>query len=139
MQQNPSIISRIMSGSIVLQILIGMLAGIAVASFAPDTAKSLTFLGSLFVKGLKAVAPVLVFVHGGYLRALDKSDFERLSDFRHRLRQFLRASELDAKRYDALVWVGRIHRDALVYVIGEGTSEIQKMIISKRLLDEYRI
>lgn len=62
MQQNPSIISRIMSGSIVLQILIGMLAGIAVASFAPDTAKSLTFLGSLFVKGLKAVAPVLVFV-----------------------------------------------------------------------------
>jgi len=62
MQQNPSIISRIMNGSIVLQILIGMLAGIAVASFAPDTAKSLTFLGSLFVKGLKAVAPVLVFV-----------------------------------------------------------------------------
>ena len=62
MQQNPSIISRIMSGSIVLQILIGMLAGIVVASFAPDTAKSLTFLGSLFVKGLKAVAPVLVFV-----------------------------------------------------------------------------
>ena len=62
MQQNPSIISRIMNGSIVLQILIGMLAGIAVASFSPDTAKSLTFLGSLFVKGLKAVAPVLVFV-----------------------------------------------------------------------------
>ncbi|KMJ53325.1 serine/threonine protein kinase [Vogesella sp. EB] len=62
MQQNPSIISRIMNGSIVLQILIGMLAGIAVASFSPDTAQSLTFLGSLFVKGLKAVAPVLVFV-----------------------------------------------------------------------------
>ena len=62
MQQNPSIISRIMNGSIVLQILIGMLAGIAVASFSPDTVQSLTFLGSLFVKGLKAVAPVLVFV-----------------------------------------------------------------------------
>lgn len=62
MQQNPSIISRVMNGSIVLQILIGMLAGIAVASFSPDTAQSLTFLGSLFVKGLKAVAPVLVFV-----------------------------------------------------------------------------
>ncbi|GHD81648.1 serine/threonine transporter SstT [Vogesella fluminis] len=62
MQQNSSIIGRIMNGSIVLQILIGMLAGIAVASFSPDTAKSLTFLGSLFVKGLKAVAPVLVFV-----------------------------------------------------------------------------
>jgi len=35
--------------------------------------------------------------------------------------------------------VGRIHRDALVYVIGEGTSEIQKNIISKRLLADYRI
>ena len=62
MQQNPSLIHRIMNGSIVLQILIGMLAGIAVASAAPDTAQSLTFLGSLFVKALKAVAPVLVFV-----------------------------------------------------------------------------
>ena len=62
MQQNPSLIHRIMNGSIVLQILIGMLAGIAVASVVPDTAQSLTFLGSLFVKGLKAVAPVLVFV-----------------------------------------------------------------------------
>ncbi|WP_144373447.1 serine/threonine transporter SstT [Vogesella urethralis] len=62
MQQNPTLIHRIMNGSIVLQIVIGLLAGIAVASVAPDTAKSLTFLGSLFVKGLKAVAPVLVFV-----------------------------------------------------------------------------
>jgi len=62
MQQNPTLIHRIMNGSIVLQIVIGMLAGIAVASLAPDTAKSLTFLGSLFVKALKAVAPVLVFV-----------------------------------------------------------------------------
>ncbi|MEQ6291542.1 serine/threonine transporter SstT [Vogesella sp. GCM10023246] len=62
MQQNPTLLNKIMNGSIVLQILIGMLAGIAVASFSPDTAQSLTFLGSLFVKGLKAVAPVLVFV-----------------------------------------------------------------------------
>ena len=29
--------------------------------------------------------------------------------------------------------VGRIHRDALVYVIGEGTSEIQKNIIARSL------
>ena len=32
-------------------------------------------------------------------RALDKSDFERLSDFRHRLRQFLRASELTCRTH----------------------------------------
>jgi alkylation response protein AidB-like acyl-CoA dehydrogenase len=29
--------------------------------------------------------------------------------------------------------VGRFHRDALVYVIGEGTSEIQRNIISRSL------
>jgi len=32
--------------------------------------------------------------------------------------------------------VGRFHRDALVYVIGEGTSEIQRQIISKRIWEE---
>ncbi len=30
-------------------------------------------------------------------------------------------------------------RDAPFLLIGEGTSEIQKTIISKNLLDEYRI
>ncbi|VBA41873.1 hypothetical protein LAUMK13_03755 [Mycobacterium innocens] len=30
-------------------------------------------------------------------------------------------------------------RDAPFLLIGEGTSEIQKSIISKRLLDEYRM
>ncbi|WP_275887292.1 acyl-CoA dehydrogenase family protein [Mycobacterium persicum] len=33
----------------------------------------------------------------------------------------------------------RLMRDAPFLLIGEGTSEIQKSIISKRLLDEYRI
>jgi len=32
--------------------------------------------------------------------------------------------------------VGRFHRDALVYVIGEGTSEIQRQIISKQIWQE---
>ena len=35
--------------------------------------------------------------------------------------------------------IERLMRDAPFLLIGEGTSEIQKMIISKRLLDEYRI
>jgi len=30
--------------------------------------------------------------------------------------------------------VGRIHRDAFVYVIGEGTSEVQRNIIAQRVL-----
>ena len=29
--------------------------------------------------------------------------------------------------------VGRIHRDALVYVIGEGTSEVQRNLIARNL------
>jgi butyryl-CoA dehydrogenase len=35
--------------------------------------------------------------------------------------------------------VERLMRDAPFLLIGEGTSEIQKIIISKRLLDDYRI
>ena len=62
MQQNPTLLGKLMNGSIVLQIMLGMLAGIALAVVSPDSAKALTFLGTLFVKALKAVAPVLVFV-----------------------------------------------------------------------------
>jgi len=58
----PTLFQRYMNGSLVLQIVIGILAGIALASFAPEVALSLSFFGSLFVSALKAVAPILVFV-----------------------------------------------------------------------------
>ena len=58
----PTIISRIVSGSLVLQIAIGVALGIALALFAPDTARAAMLLGTLFVSALKAVAPVLVLV-----------------------------------------------------------------------------
>ncbi|PWB35611.1 serine/threonine transporter SstT [Pseudomonas sp. SDI] len=48
--------------SLVLQILIGLVAGIALALIAPETANHLGFVGKIFVSALKAVAPVLVFV-----------------------------------------------------------------------------
>ncbi|MGB4073246.1 serine/threonine transporter SstT [Pseudomonas sp.] len=48
--------------SLVLQIFIGLLAGIALALFVPQAAASVNLLGTLFVSALKAVAPVLVFV-----------------------------------------------------------------------------
>ena len=35
--------------------------------------------------------------------------------------------------------VERYYRDAPLMVIGEGTSEIQKLIIARRLLELYRI
>ena len=51
-----------MSGSLVLQIAIGIVLGVALALISPGTAKSAMLLGSLFVSALKAVAPVLVLV-----------------------------------------------------------------------------
>ncbi|MHA6494591.1 serine/threonine transporter SstT [Pseudomonas borbori] len=48
--------------SLVVQILVGLIAGIALALLFPQAAKSAGFLGTLFVSALKAVAPVLVFI-----------------------------------------------------------------------------
>lgn len=48
--------------SLVTQIAIGLLAGIALALLAPQLARSIAFLGDVFIAALKAVAPVLVFV-----------------------------------------------------------------------------
>ncbi|OLS58930.1 serine/threonine transporter SstT [Pseudomonas putida] len=48
--------------SLVLQIIIGLVAGIALALLAPELAANLAFIGKVFVSALKAVAPILVFV-----------------------------------------------------------------------------
>ena len=48
--------------SLVVQIAIGLVCGIAVALLAPDVARSTALLGDIFIAALKAVAPVLVFV-----------------------------------------------------------------------------
>jgi serine/threonine transporter len=57
-----SLINRIMSGSLVLQIAIGIVAGFALSLISPEAAKGSMLLGNLFVQALKAVAPVLVLV-----------------------------------------------------------------------------
>lgn len=62
MKHNQTLLSRLLGGSLVLQIVFGMLAGLVLALVSPDGAKSVAFLGALFVKALKAVAPILVFV-----------------------------------------------------------------------------
>jgi serine/threonine transporter len=51
-----------MSGSLVLQIAIGIVLGVALSLVSPAAAKSSMLLGTLFVQALKAVAPVLVLV-----------------------------------------------------------------------------
>jgi len=47
---------------LVPQIILGMLLGIALASVSTSAGQQVAILGALFVKALKAVAPVLVFV-----------------------------------------------------------------------------
>lgn len=48
--------------SLVAQIVIGLILGIALALVWPQAALSVDLLGTLFISALKAVAPVLVFV-----------------------------------------------------------------------------
>lgn len=58
---NP-VIRFLLRGSLVAQIIIGLVAGILLAALAPDAARATTILGDLFVNALKAVAPLLVFI-----------------------------------------------------------------------------
>jgi serine/threonine transporter len=51
-----------MSGSLVLQIAIGIVAAVLLSLVSPSAAKSSMLLGNLFVQALKAVAPILVLL-----------------------------------------------------------------------------
>ncbi|HEY5714901.1 MAG TPA: serine/threonine transporter SstT [Psychromonas sp.] len=62
MNPTPTLLQRFFNGSLVLQIAIGIIAGLTLASVSPASALSISFLGDLFVSALKAVAPILVFV-----------------------------------------------------------------------------
>ena len=57
-----NLLHRIVQGSLVKQIMIGLVAGIIVALISPAAASAVGLLGALFVGALKAVAPVLVLV-----------------------------------------------------------------------------
>ncbi|WP_041422207.1 serine/threonine transporter SstT [Shewanella sediminis] len=62
MNQKQSLLARLANGSLVLQILFGIIAGISLATISKDSAHSVAFLGELFVGALKAIAPILVFI-----------------------------------------------------------------------------
>ncbi|MDO5530496.1 serine/threonine transporter SstT [Sutterella sp.] len=51
-----------LQGSLVKQIIIGLVLGIALGLTFPEAAKDVGLLGNLFVAALKGVAPILVFV-----------------------------------------------------------------------------
>ncbi|MDN3640479.1 serine/threonine transporter SstT [Simiduia curdlanivorans] len=60
--QSTSVISRILNTSLISQIAVGIVAGIALGLIAPKGAEQAAMLGNLFVQALKAVAPLLVFI-----------------------------------------------------------------------------
>src|SRR5690606_19149815 len=60
-KENP-LLQFVSNGSLVTQILIGLVAGIALGYFFPNAAGQVALLGDLFVSALKSVAPILVFV-----------------------------------------------------------------------------
>ncbi|MGB5444732.1 MAG: serine/threonine transporter SstT [Psychromonas sp.] len=62
MNPSPTLLQRFLNGRLVLQIAIGIIAGLALARISPASALAVSFLGDLFVSALKAVAPILVFV-----------------------------------------------------------------------------
>ena len=57
-----SILQRILQGNLVLQIAAGILVGVVLYFIDVELAASASVLGDLFVSGLRAVAPILVFV-----------------------------------------------------------------------------
>jgi serine/threonine transporter len=62
MNQTQPFLFRLANTSLVLQIVIGIIAGVLFAITVPDIAISLGLFGQLFVSALKAVAPILVFI-----------------------------------------------------------------------------
>lgn len=60
--QSNSLLARFARGNLVLQILAGIVLGIALAIISPERAESASLIGNLFVGALKAVAPILVFI-----------------------------------------------------------------------------
>ncbi|MBC8944648.1 serine/threonine transporter SstT [Xenorhabdus indica] len=61
-KQQKGFVQYIVRGSLVTQIIIGLVAGVLLAWAMPSAAQSVSLLGTLFVGALKAVAPVLVWV-----------------------------------------------------------------------------
>ncbi len=57
-----SLMNAYTSISLVLRICIGIFLGALIAYVSPSLGQSVSFLGSLFVAALKAVAPILIFI-----------------------------------------------------------------------------
>lgn len=54
--------SKLLGGNLVLRIFIGLVLGVLLALVSPEWAKNVGVLGQFFVKSLRAIAPILIFV-----------------------------------------------------------------------------
>ena len=61
-QHSPGLFRRLAHGSLVKQILVGLVLGILLAWISKPAAEAVGLLGTLFVGALKAVAPILVLM-----------------------------------------------------------------------------
>lgn len=61
-QHSPGLFRRLAHGSLVKQILVGLILGILLAWISKPAAEAVGLLGTLFVGALKAVAPILVLM-----------------------------------------------------------------------------
>ncbi len=61
-QRASGLLQRLAQGSLVKQILVGLVLGILLAWISKPAAEAVGLLGTLFVGALKAVAPVLVLM-----------------------------------------------------------------------------
>lgn len=59
---HPTLLQRYMNGSLVLQIMIGIVFGLLLALVSQGAGQSVGLLGDFFVKALKGIAPILVFI-----------------------------------------------------------------------------
>ncbi|SES91998.1 serine/threonine transporter SstT [Thorsellia anophelis] len=68
--------------NLIFQISIGIILGVVVGRYLPDVAGPISILGELFVRALKSVAPVLVFILVASAIANHKSTGEQTKSFR---------------------------------------------------------
>ncbi len=57
-----SLSSKLLGGNLVLRIAVGLILGVGLALVNPEWAKDVGVLGQFFVKSLRAIAPILIFV-----------------------------------------------------------------------------
>ena len=60
--ESQSLLKRVMSGSLIVQILIGIVLAVLLYLVSPNAAAKSMLLGDLFVQALRAVAPILVLL-----------------------------------------------------------------------------